>query len=93
MLRRLRKLRNMNQRELAEALGYPNPQFVSNWERGVALPPLSRIPAIAQALGVDPKRLVNAVMQYREREVAIYRRRLLENFKQPMEDNSCTTPR
>lgn len=42
--------RGLTQAELAKALGYSSPQFVSNWERGLCLPPLNIAPILVEIL-------------------------------------------
>ncbi len=37
----------LTQGEVARALGYSSPQFVSNWERGTCSPPFKKIKKIA----------------------------------------------
>lgn len=42
-LKEKRVARNLTQKEVAKIFGYSTSQFVSNWERGVACPPMSAI--------------------------------------------------
>ncbi len=51
-LKKLRKEKGLNQKELAELLGY-RPKSVSKWESGAALPPSELLPALSLALGTD----------------------------------------
>lgn len=46
----LRKAKNMTQMELADTMGISF-QAVSNWERGISMPDISKLPEIAQLLG------------------------------------------
>lgn len=46
----LRKAKNMTQMELADKMGISF-QAVSNWERGISMPDISKLPEIAQLLG------------------------------------------
>ena len=48
---------NLSQLQLATQLGYTSPQFVSNWERGVALPPLKICKELARLLKVSRKEM------------------------------------
>lgn len=52
-IRRLRVHRGYSQLALARALGLETPQFVSNFERGVALVPVHHVYKMAQELEVD----------------------------------------
>ena len=58
-VRHLRQARGMTQAELADRLGLGRTS-ITNLERGGQNPPLSLLPEIAGALGVDLLRLVSA---------------------------------
>jgi len=47
VIKRNRIKAGVTQADLATKLGYKSPQFVSNWERGEAMPPLETLPKIA----------------------------------------------
>jgi SOS regulatory protein LexA len=57
-IRRLREERGINQRELAKKAGISH-SYVSDVERGEAMPSLRFIEKIADALGVSPSALIN----------------------------------
>jgi transcriptional regulator with XRE-family HTH domain len=60
-VRRLRQERGMTQAELAARLGLGRTS-ITNLEKGQQSPPLSMLPEIASALGIDPLRLIaNAI--------------------------------
>jgi transcriptional regulator with XRE-family HTH domain len=54
---RLRKERDMTQPALADVMGVSF-QAVSNWERGVSMPDIGKLPELAQALGVSVDELL-----------------------------------
>jgi transcriptional regulator with XRE-family HTH domain len=54
--------KNLTQKELADALGYSSPQFVSNWERGVAVPPLKRTRQLIRLLGLSTTKYIDLFM-------------------------------
>ena len=56
-VRRLRQERGMTQAELASRLGLGRTS-ITNLEKGQQSPPLSMLPEIASALGVDPLHLM-----------------------------------
>lgn len=58
-IRQLRQDRGMTQAELAARLNLGRTS-ITNLEKGQQSPPLSMLPEIASALGVDPVRLVEA---------------------------------
>lgn len=47
-----------SQRDIAKGMAYGTPQFVSNWERGVSLPPLKDAPQIAGLLKIPGKEIL-----------------------------------
>lgn len=65
-LAKARKERGLTQMEVARILGYSGPQFVCNWERGVAPPPLETLKRLAELYHLDRSKLVELLMrQYR----------------------------
>ena len=66
-VRQLRQERGMTQAELAARLSLGRTS-ITNLEKGQQSPPLSMLPEIASALGVDPLRLIaNAHRRRRQR--------------------------
>lgn len=57
LLFRLRKERNLTQREVAERLSV-SPQAVSKWERGQGHPDVGMLPALSELFGVAADRLL-----------------------------------
>lgn len=53
-LKLCRKIAEKSQKESAKLFGYSNPQFVSNWERGVAIPPPSAMRKMIKIYGLHP---------------------------------------
>lgn len=56
-IREMRESQNLTQAEVSRALGYTTPQFVSNQERGFALPPLKALPILADLYKTNPDEL------------------------------------
>lgn len=52
LISRLRKERGMTQMQLADALGISY-QAVSNWERGLSMPDISKLPELAELFGTS----------------------------------------
>ena len=48
---------------VAKRIGWQNGQFVSNIERGMALPPIPTIPTYAEYIGENPDELFQLVCQ------------------------------
>ncbi len=61
-LREKREDSGVSQVDLAKKLGYSSSQFVSNWERGLATPPLKSLSKICDILDVDTREIVELVL-------------------------------
>lgn len=77
-LREIRQKAKMTQEELAKGLSYRSAQFVSNWERGMSLPPMTVLPKLCVLCGVSPKILVDVLYNYQEAALKVQRRHLKE---------------
>lgn len=64
-----RKAAGFSQLEISEKLGYSTPQFISNWERGVAAPPITIIKRIAQLYNISADELFEVVLSAKVQEV------------------------
>lgn len=49
----------LSQQELAQKLGYSTAQFVSNWERGLARPPLNASRRLISILKLDTEQYID----------------------------------
>lgn len=67
-LREARVKKNLTQREVADALGYSSMQFISNFERGIAVPPLKRLKILVKLYGLSSRQLVDLI-QAAERRI------------------------
>lgn len=47
-LKQMRKKSGLSQNQVADKLGYSTGQFVSNWERGLIIPPISTLKTLAK---------------------------------------------
>lgn len=65
----------MTQAEVAEALGYASPQFVSNWERGLSYPPIETLKELTKIYRADVHEvfdiLLKASMEDLERDLRV----------------------
>lgn len=57
------------QRTIAEESGFDKPNIISMFKQGDAKIPISRIPALSRALGVDPRRFLAIAMEEYQPEV------------------------
>lgn len=62
-LREARIDSDLSQKEVAKKLGYASPQFVSNWERGIASPPMHCLPKICRMYGVSKRQAKKVMLQ------------------------------
>jgi transcriptional regulator with XRE-family HTH domain len=62
-------LSGKTQQEIARECGFEKPNIISMFKQGKAKLPLARLPAMARALGVDPRRLLALAMREYEPEV------------------------
>ncbi len=58
--RQKRVEQNLTQSDLAQALGYSSPQYVSNYERGLCDPPFAKLPLIARLLKIPSKIIIDS---------------------------------
>lgn len=64
-----RKDAGLSQKDLSQILGYTSPQFVSNWERGLATPPIDKVKKICEVLYIPPSRIMDEFIKLTEVEV------------------------
>lgn len=68
-LKELREKAGLTQKEVSDKLGYTSCQFVSNWERGLAWPPVETYPEIARLYRVPMKVMVKLHLDRTEAKV------------------------
>lgn len=71
-LKLARESADLTQHDVAHALAYSSPQFISNWERGVSLPPLEVLPKLSEIYRVAPRQFIDALERY---HLAVMKRR------------------
>jgi transcriptional regulator with XRE-family HTH domain len=57
-----RKRAEFTQREVSLALGYSSAQFISNFERGMAIPPLKKLKLMRSLYKMDAEELVEVIL-------------------------------
>lgn len=70
-LREKRLFSGVSQGKVAKSLGYHSPQFVSNWERGLAAPPMVMLVKIIDLLALDKQEVYDLLLSEREKELRI----------------------
>lgn len=68
-LKKKRIAAGMTQTELAGMLKYGSAQFVSNWERGLAEPPMQALSKLVKPLNLDVDWMVQLVLKRTETEL------------------------
>jgi len=68
-LRAAREKSGLSQKELADKLGYSSSQFVSNWERSLALPPMKKWVELEKLIGISVKELAENARENLEKEM------------------------
>ena len=53
LLKVKRLAKNLTQKDISNLLGYSSPQFVSNWERELARPPLEKMAKLLDCYEID----------------------------------------
>lgn len=81
LLRRARLKADLTQKQVSEELGYSTAQFISNWERGISLPPNDALPILAKLYRLSPQQIIRAFEQYRLQELNIEQEHLKEVLK------------
>lgn len=66
----------LTQDELARRLSYSSAQFVSNWERGVSLPPLDILAKLCVICKTPPDDLVDVLYSYQEEVLRLQKKEL-----------------
>lgn len=61
-LKQQRESVGMTQGELSKILGYSNPQFISNWERGLSSPPPKIMAKLVDALDINENTILKIIM-------------------------------
>mgnify|MGYP003874816653 FL=1 len=66
----------LTQDELARKLSYSSAQFVSNWERGISLPPLDIMAKLCVVCKTSPDDLVDVLYSYQEEVLKLQKQEL-----------------
>ncbi len=68
-LKTARLAKSLSQMEVAHKLGYNTSQFVSNWERGIASPPVAILRRLAKVYGINGEDLFARILTDTERQM------------------------
>jgi transcriptional regulator with XRE-family HTH domain len=70
-LKERREQMGLSQAVIAEKMGYTTPQFVSNWERGIAMPPIKTLKKLAEMYKVPQQEMFDIVLQATVHQVKV----------------------
>lgn len=59
----------LSQGDVAKALGYSSPQFISNFERGLCAPPLNKLRTIITMYEVPAESVMNIMLKEQEKHL------------------------
>lgn len=76
-----REKAGLTQHDVAHHLSYTSPQFVSNWERGISMPPLDALPRLAELYRVAGKEMIDTVYRYQDQVLKLQKKQLAEMFR------------
>ena len=68
-LKRKRQEVGLTQSQVAEKLGYSSPQFVSNWERGLANPPVFILKNLTKLYRVSPDEMFGKILEQVQKDL------------------------
>lgn len=68
-LKKARVEKGFSQREVADALGYSSPQFISNFERGLCSPPLVKLKVLIDLYRLSPQRVMGLILDQQKKHL------------------------
>jgi transcriptional regulator with XRE-family HTH domain len=80
-LRGWREKAKMSQGDVAKKLQYSSPQFISNWERGLSLPPIEVLPKLLNLYSLSPVEITDVFFKYQEKQLEAQRINLMNLLK------------
>lgn len=81
-LKKMRRKAGLTQSQLADQLSYTSAQFISNWERGLCLPPLDVLPKLCQLCGIPSEHLIEVVHRYQVALLELQKKKLINLFRE-----------
>ena len=60
----------LSQAEVAKKLGYNSAQYISNFERGLCMPPLKKLRKLILMYNIEPKIVYDMMLKAQERELS-----------------------
>lgn len=69
-LQKMRMKSGLTQREVSQTLGYSSAQFISNFERGIAVPPLKKLKVLMKMYDMPAETVMGLILDA-EREILV----------------------
>jgi transcriptional regulator with XRE-family HTH domain len=70
LIKAKRQAKGLSQSDVAKALGYASPQYVSDWERGYSGVPMKKLVALARLLDIDQDELFDLLLDFSQQRLA-----------------------
>ncbi len=80
-IKKKREDAGLTQRDVASHLKYTTAQFVSNWERGISMPPLDALPRLSKLLAVSAKDFIKVVHTHQEQQLKVSKKEVIDIFR------------
>lgn len=80
-LKEARVKAGLSQGEVAKRLGYTSPQFISNFERGIASPPCKNLKTLVELYDLQPNQLVQIMYEDQQSALKISMAKLRKHLK------------
>lgn len=80
-LRKARVKANLTQWDVAQFCGWTTAQYVSNFERGLSLPPIKKLPIIAKIYHLSQREIAQIYKAFRQREIEMEQEEMLKVFR------------
>ena len=83
-LKEAREKAGLTQQDLAGVFRYSSSQFISNWERGLSLPPVDLMAKLAAVLRISPRDLVEELYAYQTELLKLQKKALVATIQKRM---------
>lgn len=80
-LKKAREDAALTQQQVAKTLSYGSAQFVSNWERGLALPPFDVFPRLVGMYKLEVRDMLAVLFKYQDEVLRLKRREIEKLFE------------
>ncbi len=72
-----RERKGITQRELSQKMNYATPQFVSNWERGISLPPVRSLKTLCSEIDLELNGVIEFIL---DKKIKHFKNEMLEEL-------------